>query len=172
MTQHLCQGRLNAPHATLLSHAVGCQAQTDAVQKVLLFTAMFLLSYASFILPSSVCIHGRQAPSCFSHTGWSECDGREKQEGRWVCRDWELWRVRTQQAVLGGCALFLFSFFSSHQVVCCLFPPAHLKCHSASPGQSPHAMQNAYQHKAKSQTRVEDKQFDKQATRVTVGFGY
>eukprot|EP00064_Thunnus_orientalis_P001283 superscaffoldBa00000086_g1285 len=43
-------------------------------------------------------------------------------------------------------------------VVCCLFPPAHLKCHSASPGQSPCAMQITYQHKAKRETCVEDKE--------------
>lgn len=52
-------------------------------------------------------------------------------------------------------SLSLFCFHSQqHQVVCCLPPPAHLKCHSASPGQSPRAMQITYQHKAKRQTCV------------------
>lgn len=48
--------------------------------------------------------------------------------------------------------------------VFCLFPPAHLKCHSASPGQSPRVMQSTYQHSATRQTCVEDKEVGKQAS--------
>lgn len=169
MTQHLCQRLLNVPHAALLSNAVGCQAQTDAGQKVLLFTSMFLFSCASFILPSSVCIQGRQAPSCFSRTGWSECDGRGKKRAGGFAET-EGCGGSEPNKLCWEATLSLFPFFSPHQVVCCLVPPAHLKCHSASPGQSPHVTQNAYQHKANSQTRAEDKEFGKQASYITVDF--
>lgn len=90
----------------------------------------------------------------------------KEKEGKWVCKGWGLWWVKTQQAVLGGYALSpsLYPSFCQHQVVCCLFPPAHLKCHSASPGQSVRAMQITYQHKAKWETCMEDKEVGKHAS--------
>lgn len=148
-----------------LSHTVGCPAQTDAGLKVLLFTTTFLLSFPLCFLASSVWLSRRWTPSyaswaCDAWPIWMGWQGEGSVSGFY--RGWR-WRwVRTQQAVLGDCMWLFFLFLSGHQVVCCLVPPAHLECHSDSPGQSHSATQNTYKgwHGGR---HVGDNKVDKQA---------
>lgn len=76
-----------------MSHAVGCQARTDAGQKVLLFTVMSSRSCPPFIL--------LPCTGSFSHVADPNVMA-EKKGG--YCGDRGSWWVRTLQAVLGASA--------------------------------------------------------------------
>lgn len=104
-------------------------------------------------LPSSS--HLLFAPSCFSHAG-----------AVWLI--WMWWQRKKWAGGFVGILSLSLPLFFPHQVVRCLFPPAHLKRLS----RSPHVMQNAYQHNAKSQTRVEDMEFGKPTFNLTLSTSF
>lgn len=118
----------------------------------MLFTATFLSSCSSFILPSSVCPLLLQ--SCRCCVADMNVMAEEK-VGRWFCWD----------------SLTLSSTFLSP-------PGGALPVSTCSPetplrlSRSPHVMQNAYQHNAKSQTRVEDMEFGKPTFNLTLSTSF
>ena len=149
-------GSLSVPQASLTATRRGMPGSDRCRTK-----GAFVYRYVPSLLPS---LH--PPILCFASTGdrplpasveagavwliWMWWRRGEKKEGGRASGDWGLRWVRTQQAVLGGWDLslsfsfFLFPPFPRHQVVCCPLPPAHLRCHSASPGQSARAMQITY----------------------------
>lgn len=129
MTQHPCRGLLNVPHASLtVTHPRMPGSDRYRTKGAVVFR--YVPSLLPSIHPPILCLPLREtAPSCFSRAGavwliWMWWGG-------WVCRNGGPWWVRTQQAVLGGCALFLPLFLPapggvlpastcSPEVPCCL----------------------------------------------------
>lgn len=118
MTQHPCRGLLNVPHASLtvtrrrMPGSDRCRTKGAVVYR-------YVPSLLPSLHPPILCLPLRETGP-FPLQSSRRCvadlnvmaEERRKKKKEGGCRDWGLWWVRTQQAVQGGCALFLSYPFS------------------------------------------------------------